>query len=405
MIQFNNALLKVLKNTFSVRKEIVKIEDLLGCVLAEDIITKYDVPFFDNSAVDGFSVRMSDINNALPLRLKLVARVRAGDSPKIRIPSGSTVKILTGAPIPKGVDGVVMQEFTEEKNGEVIINRLVQRGENIREKGEEFKKGCKVLLRGVRITPPVVGLLATLGYKKCVVYKKPKVSIIVTGNELVKPGKKLKPGKIYESNSFALLACLKEIGIKNYKVVAVRDNKKLIRNQVSNALKTSDVIITVGGISVGDYDFVEEVVSSLGVRTIYTKIAMKPGKPNYFGIYKKDKKKKLVFGLPGNPVSALMSFHQIIKPALLKMMGVGDITPLQISGILASNLKKKAGRVEFVRGIVKQKNGSLTASPTTGQGSHMMGGIATANCVIYFPKEKKYLSRGEKVNLELLSWS
>lgn len=402
MIPFNNALSIVLSHTTTFGKEILNLEDALGAVLASNIKTNHDIPFFDNSAVDGFGIKIKDIEKT-PGELKLIAIVKAGDQPKTKCYPGTTIKILTGAPIPPGVEAVVMKEFCEEENGFVKIKKQVSCGDNIRKKGEEFKKGTTVLPSGTRITPPVIGLLATIGYNKCLVYKKPRIAVIATGSELIKVGKKLKCGKIYESNSYAISACLKELRI-NHNVSWVSDNKKALQKKISEALKSYDVIITIGGISVGDYDFVKDIVQTLGVKTIFTKVAMKPAKPNYFGVLYKNKKKELIFGLPGNPVSALVSFHQIIKPALLKMIGAKITKSINISGTLSSTLKKKAGRLEFVRGFIEGHNGKLLVIPTKGQGSHMLGGIANANCLIYFPKEKAFLPSGSKVEVELLNW-
>ena len=404
MIPYHKALSTVLVCASPLGSEIVKLEQAVGSVLAKDISTKYNIPFFDNSAVDGFGIKVLDVKNAsieAPAKLRLIGTIKAGDSFKDMVTPGTTVKIFTGALIPDGVEAVVMKESSYETGKDVYLKQSANNWENIRREGEEFHINQEVVSKGMFITPPVVGLIATLGYNKCSVYLKPKVSIIVTGSELIKPGKKLSPGKIYESNSYALIAALKEIGIKECSVVCVKDDKKIIKKQIKKALRSSDVIISVGGISVGDYDFIKEIYNSIGVKTHFTEIAMKPAKPNYFGSFKK----KLVFGLPGNPVSALVSFHQLIRPALLKIMGAKSINPFQTKATLTENLIKKPGRLEFVRGVLEQKNSDLLVCPTKGQGSHMLGGIANANCLIHFPQEQKSIAKGEKVYIDLLSWN
>ncbi|MBI2996599.1 MAG: molybdopterin molybdotransferase MoeA [Candidatus Melainabacteria bacterium] len=404
MIPYHKALSTVLACANPLGFKTIKLEQAGGSVLTKDIFTTHNIPFFDNSAVDGFGVRTSDVKNASnesPIKLQLTGTIKAGDGLRAAVTPGTAVKILTGAPIPAGVEAVIMKEFCFEEKKYIYVKKSASRWENIRREGEEFHLNDCVIEKGTYISPPVIGLLATLGYKKCCVYLKPRVSIIVTGSELIKVGKKLTFGKIYESNSYALVAALNEIGIKKYSVVCVKDDKKIIKKQIKKALKNSDVIISVGGISTGDYDFVKEIFNSLGVKTLFTKVAMKPAKPNYFGSFKR----KLVFGLPGNPVSALVSFHQFIKPALLKIMGAKSITPFQAKAILSENLTKKPGRLEFVRGILEQKNGDLLVRPTQGQGSHMLGGIANANCLIYFPEEQKLILKGEKVDIDLLSWN
>ena len=273
-----------------------------------------------------------------------------------------------------------MKEFCEESNNFVVFKKTARLGENIRKKGEEYFKGKKILDAGTLINPPIVGLLASLGYSSFLVYKKPKVSVVVTGSELIKPGKKLRPGKIYESNSFSIVSALQGIGINETTLSSVKDNKKNIKKLLYKAIKDSDVIITIGGISVGDKDYVKDVLRELGVKTKFSTVAMKPAKPNYFGVFKK----KLVFGLPGNPVSAILSFHELIKPALLKTIGVKNVSGFNTSAILTHNLKKKSGRLEFVRGELIQKNGDLLVTPMEAQGSHMLSGICNANSLIYF---------------------
>ncbi|MBI1857584.1 MAG: molybdopterin molybdotransferase MoeA [Candidatus Melainabacteria bacterium] len=405
MIPFNTALHKVLHYANPIGDEEKNLDQLLGFHLAEDLKTKFDSPLFDNSSVDGYCVKLLDFKGTLPIELSLIGETKAGDKSNKKLTEGKTIKILTGAQVPKGTDAIVMKEFTKEKNRQVFFYKRVKPFENIRFKGEEFKKKSKAINKGTKITPPVIGLIASLGYSRAKVFKKPKISIIVTGNELVLPGKKLSSGKIYDSNSYALTSCLKEMGIASYKIQRVKDNKTTIRKSISKAIKSSDVIITVGGISVGDYDFVKDVFISLGVKTIFTKIAMKPAKPNYFGVINYKSQRKLIFGLPGNPVSSILSFHQIIKPALLKIMGGEEVTPFKVKTKLGKEVKKKKGRLEFVRGIVSQSNGKLEVMPTKGQGSHMLGGMINANCLINFPKEKSFLSKGTEVEVDFIDWN
>ena len=400
MIPFNKALNIILNQCQTLGTERKKLEDLAGYATAKPVISKFNSPLFDNSAVDGYGVLIQDLKN-IPCKLKLTGAIFAGDKKNIKLKKGSTIKILTGAKIPSGVEAVVMKEFCEESNNFVVFKKTARLGENIRKKGEEYLKGKKILDAGTLINPPIIGLLASLGYSSFLVYKKPKVSVVVTGSELIKPGKKLRPGKIYESNSFSIVSALQGIGINETTLSSVKDNKKNIKKLLYKAIKDSDVIITIGGISVGDKDYVKDVLRELGVKTKFSTVAMKPAKPNYFGVYKK----KLVFGLPGNPVSAILSFHELIKPALLKTMGVKNVSGFNTSAILTHNLKKKSGRLEFVRGELIQKNGDLLVTPTEAQGSHMLSGICNANSLIYFPQEKEFLSGGEKVEIELLRWT
>ena len=407
MLSFEKALELVTKNSKPIGTKIIPLNKSLGYVLSESLKSRYNIPLFDNSSVDGYGVRISDIKKASensPVKLKLIKEIKAGDFSDYKLKTGEALKIFTGAMVPKSVDSVVMKEYSVIKNGHVYLNKDTSKRENIRAEGEEFKKNSVILTKGTRLTPPILGLIATLGYSKIKVYLKPKVSIIVTGSELIRPGVKLGKGKIYDSNSFAIAACLQKAGIQDINIIHVKDKKDKIKNEIKKALNHSDIIITLGGISVGDYDFVKDVLKELKVKTFFTKVSMKPGKPNYFGIYRK-KRKNLIFGLPGNPVSALVSFHQFIRPALLKIMGTKTFYNLYLNAVLDTDLKKDSPRLEFIRGYIKQKNGSLLACPTSGQGSHMLGGIAGANCLIYFPWEKNFLRKGEKVKVDLLSWT
>ena len=301
--------------------------------------------------------------------------------------AGSAVKIMTGAPVPNGVDAVVMKEFCETKNGHVLVKKATQAGENIRKKGEEIKTGQTVLQAGTPVTPSVIGLLATLGLADVSVFKKPRIGIIATGNELIAPGKTLENGQIYDSNSFALSAACQQLGLPQIAVAHASDDPENLSETLKQTLAQSDVLITLGGVSVGDYDYVKSSLEALGMETRFWKINIKPGKPVLFGKFQN----KLVFGLPGNPVSALVTFHLLVRPALLKILGHTHTSPNTCQALLTQTLKQKPGRRTFVRGKVFTQNGQWFATPTQGQGSHMMLGLAEANCLIVFPEDKDTL--------------
>jgi molybdopterin molybdotransferase len=263
-----------------------------------------------------------------------------------------------------------------------------------------------LLEAGVRATPPVVGLLASLGHAGFPVYKKPRLAVISTGNELVKPGRRLLPGQIYDCNSFALEAAVRAVGIPECLRYHAAEDKASTRRIFSRALNAADVVISAGGVSVGDYDYVKEVLEELGVATQLWRIAMKPGKPVYFGILSAQGKRKYVFALPGNPVSALVTFHQLVKPALEKMLGLtaAGAGSGSFRAALQEHLRKKAGRLEFVRGTAAISEGNWTVAPTSGQDSHMLSGLASANALIHFPLESESLSPNEPVSIDLLTW-
>lgn len=407
MITYEKALQTILAEVSPLPSKHVTLDALAGFVIAEPVVATFDMPLFDNSAVDGFGVISSDVKTASessPCKLTLQATIQAGDNVTHTLRPTNTFKILTGAPVPASVDTVVMKEFTDELNGSVLIKQPASPGMNIRRKGEEFRAGQTVLEGGVVANAAVIGLLATLGYSSFPAYKKPSIAIISTGNELVQPGQPLKPGQIYDSNSFALSAALNSLGLLGVQKLHAKDDPAATSKSLQRAIQSSDVVISCGGVSVGDYDFVKDVAEQIGIKTIFWRIAIKPGKPVYFGIAENSKTRKLIFGLPGNPVSALVTFHQLVKPALLKMMGLNH-KPLLLTAKLTKPLKKQAGRMEFVRGKLESDNGQLSVSPVKGQDSHMMGGIAQADCLIHFPLELQVLNAGELVTVDQLIWS
>ncbi len=408
MISFDEALQTILQHAKSLGVVNVSLKKTLGYVLAQAVSATFDLPSFNNSAMDGYGVQFEDLKNASkehPAQLILKETIQAGDTSLKKLTPGSAVKIFTGAPIPTGVDAVVMKEVCEEKDGTVFFSQSARKNENIRFQGEEFKKGQSVISSGTLITPPVIGLLANLGYESVSVYRKPNVSILVTGNELVSPGASLKPGQIYDSNSYALIAALNDMGITDIPVFYTRDEKDETHQKFKQALSDHDIIITLGGVSVGDYDFIKEVVETEGAQTLFWRIAIKPGKPVYFGEIESLPNNKLIFGLPGNPVSALVTFHQLVRPALLKVMGKPIDPSLQLTeATLQESFKKRPGRLEFIRGVYSTREGETTVKSTRGQSSHMLGGLAVANCLIHFPEAETHLNSGDTVFIEPLQW-
>jgi molybdopterin molybdotransferase len=250
-----------------------------------------------------------------------------------------------------------------------------------------------------------MGLIASLGYESIPVYRKPRLAAIVTGDEITKPGRRLMPGRIYDSNSYALKAVAKELGIEERFAYHAGENFKQTCEAFERALKVADVIVSTGGVSVGDFDYVKPALEHLGFQTAVWKIAIKPGKPVYFGKKLQGRSTKYVFGLPGNPVSALVTFQLFVKPALGKMMGLSTFADRSlVAARLMKTLKKKAGRMEFVRGMVELNDKHMLVTPAVGQDSHMLSGLAKANCLIQFPADKEVLKEGVDVVVELLNW-
>lgn len=385
------------------------ISETLNHTLAEPVISPFELPLFDNSAVDGFGVLVNDLRNAdseNPIALRLIGSLEAGakSTNHSQIKHGECIKILTGAPVPAGVEAVVMKEYSEfEKQSDLgLFTRSVVPNENIRKRGEELKKGDCVIEANTQVTPPVVGVLASLGYASFSVIRQPRIAILTTGDELVQPGEKLLPNQIFNSNSYAIEAACKSLGLKETIKLHCNDTREDTIEKMTEAIDFADIIICTGGVSVGDRDLVKPVLEDdFKVETILWKIAIKPGKPVYFA----RKQEKYFFGLPGNPVSAMVTFHLFVKPALLKLQGITPNEPSLTKAILSRKIKKKAGRMEFVRGIQKRtKDDTLVVEPTRGQESHMLSGLASANCLIHFNLEDELLDENSKVEIQKLNW-
>jgi molybdopterin molybdotransferase len=402
MIDFNSAREAVLRSVRPGSMLTVSLESATGYVIAKDIVAREPVPAFDSSAVDGYAVRLDDETaSVFPEQLPLVGTIRAGDPPVSELQRNTAVRIFTGAVVPASAHSVVMQEAAEELDGAVRFRTNPKKGENIRRRGEEFARGSSVLAPGARITPPVVALLASLGCINIEVYSKPRVSLIITGDEIRPPSESVRKGQVRDSVSHALRAALGIMGITDVAAFHTGDSPSATEEAFLSALDRSDVVLSVGGVSVGGYDFVKDVLGEIGVERIFWKVAMKPGKPNYFGI----KNNTLVFGLPGNPVSALVSFYVLVRPALLKRMGCADHDPVIVRAMLTETITKKRGRMEFVRGVLGQnESGAPTVAPAKGQLSHMLGGMAAANCLIHIPEGSTELPASSVVDAELLLW-
>jgi len=335
------------------------------------------------------------------------------------------VKIFTGAAMPRSGEAVVMREYCHEGSDGVAISRPVHAGENVRYRGEECPRGEELLAAGTRITPPVLGLLAFHGQATVAVRDLPRVTIVSIGDELIPPGQRLRPGQIYNSNGPALAAALAELGIARCRQVLVRDDAVAIRRGLAAALRRSDVVISAAGVSVGDYDFVTDVTDRLGLRRVFYRIKMKPGKPVLFGTWRaapgdgghggrggqggpggqgRGKRATLFFGLPGNPVSALVTFELLVQPALRAMMGAAEPVPAPIRARLAIACRNHAGRTDFQRGLLDLSGEEAMVTPLSLQGSHMLAGLAGANCLIQVPLAVTELAAGETVRVWPLIW-
>lgn len=392
MLSYQEALSTIRQHAKPLGKISVCLSRALGRVLAEPIKAKMPFPHFDNAAVDGFAIREDAKNQK---KFKFMGEIPAGHTRKLFLNPGEAMAIFTGAPTPQGTQAVVMQEYAERMNGSVILQESVEDFKNIRMCGEDFKTGDPLISKGTRLEPQHLALLAALGHSKVQIVRPSKVAVLATGSEIIRSGKKLQRGQIYDSNTPLLEALLKKSGVHPVLFSKVGDSLKGIRQAIRKGLQ-QDVLIICGGVSVGKYDFVKEALRQEGVREIFWKVDIKPGKPVFFG----KKGKTLVFGLPGNPVSVYVTFEEFVKPALLKMMGKKN----QSNGVEGKMTKEyqNGARPHFIRvQCVKQEDG-YRVTPLKGQGSHQIGTLAKANGILKV-EAHGILRLGQPVRVKLMS--
>ena len=382
--------------------EEVLLEDAYGRVLAEDVVSKIDVPNFDKSAMDGYAVIAEDTYEASevhPIKLKVKGRVEAGEAPKIEVFREEAVEVSTGAVIPKGSNAVVMVEYTKEVEGEVEVFKSVRPGENVIAVGSDIMMGETVLRAGQKLTFREVGVLAALGLKKVKVYKKPIVALISTGNELVNPGEPLSYGKIYDINSYSLRGALIECGAQPINLGVASDNENEIKMKVKEALEKADVVITSGSTSAGVGDVMYKVINELGKPGVVIHgLSIKPGKPTIVGIIKE----KLIFGLPGYPSSAASIFNALVKPIILKLSGLKIERETFIKAKMPFKVFSAKGRREFIFvHLVKSKDGYLAYPIISDSGA--ISSFALADGYIDVPAEIEFIEENEEVNVHLFS--
>lgn len=402
MLSVSEAQKKILGLEVKVKTKKVPILDSLGLVLAEDVISDDDIPIYDNAAVDGYAVRAKDIKGAdysYPVKLKLVKEdIPAGKVPKIKLELGYCMSIMTGAPIPEGCSCVVMKEDTEREGSDVLVFKEGKEGENIRYRGEDIKEGDVVLKKSKKIYPSDIGVMASVGISEVLVYLPPVVGIITTGSELADTKDKLEIGKVRDSNNYSLSAQVKEIGAiyKRYGIVA--DEKTILKKKILAALSECDVLLLSGGVSVGDYDYVKDVLDEIGANLIFWRVNQKPGKPLAFLIYKD----KPIFGLPGNPVSVMVCFEMYVRPLVRKMMGYRDLFRNKVMAKALHDFKHKKGRTNFARVIVEKKGGRYFIESTGMQGSGILTSMVKADGIAVFPESIGDIKRDSHVEVFLL---
>jgi len=416
LLSVEQALDKILGYVDVLEAELVPILDCLGRVLAEDVYSTINIPPLDNSAMDGYAVRAKDTLGATeqtPRLLRVIDTVMAGSISEHEVVPGTAVRIMTGAPLPKGADSVVRFEDTDETqrqgvSGEIGILREVELGWDIRRAGEDITQGALVLAKEIVIRPSEIGILASLGRNKVKVIRRPVVAILATGNELVDMNQPLPRGKIYNSNSYGVAALVKRYGGLPKILGIALDSESSLVDILSERLD-ADMLITTGGVSMGDYDIVKDVLAKQGEIAFWT-VRMKPGKPLAFGTIRGTSgvgvnKNIPHLGLPGNPVSTMVTFELFARPAILKMMGRKNLAKPVIEAVIEEPIVNSDGRRVFARVIVGKRNGQYFARPTGPQGSGVLTSMSLANGLVIVPEDKPGVEAGDVVQVMMLDWN
>lgn len=412
MISVEEARAFILEHFKPLEAEPVPVLQALDRTLAEDIVSGINLPPFANSAMDGYAVRAQDIRGASsdrPIRLRVLADLAAGYLPTVSVDEGAAVRIMTGAVLPPGADTVVRFEETSEAVGmratgkdsdHVDVLNQVARGSNVRLAGEDIQEGEVVLKAGAVLRPPEIGLLASVGRKNVNVHRKPRVAVLATGDELVDVGEPITPGKIRNSNEYSNAAAVIKAGGIPIQLGIARDNVQDLTRKIHEGLDAhADMFITSAGVSVGDYDVVKDVLNREG-KMQFWQVAMKPGKPLAFGVIGGVP----VLGLPGNPVSAIVSFEIFARPAILTMLGRTRFERPRVEAILQDETHNTAGRRNYIRVTVSRTNGGYTARTTGEQGSGILTSITRANGLLAMPEDLLEIRPGERVQVYMLDW-
>jgi molybdopterin molybdotransferase len=421
VLSVEQAIETVLNNVEILGEEEKPLLDCLGQVLAEDVYSDINVPPLDNSAMDGYAIIAKDAVGAsqdTPVILKVNEIIQAGSLPGIKVEPGTATRIMTGAPIPEGADCVIRFEDTDEENrkatssgknpAEIGILIEMKIGSNVRRAGESVSRGALIMKKGTVIRPSEIGLLASIGRNRARVIRRPVVAILATGNEVVDINQPLPEGKIYDSNSYSIAAQVQRYGgIPQLTGIAVDNEEDLIDSIQKNS--DADILVTIGGVSMGDYDLIREVIARQG-ELIFWKVRTKPGKPLTFGkimIKGKDgrEKKVLHFGLAGNAVSCMVNFEIFTRPAMLKMMGRKNLSKPTIEAILEDSVHDGDGRRTFARVIVEKRDAKYFARLTGDQGSGILASMTLANGLAIIPETRPKIEKSEKVQVMMLDWS
>lgn len=376
------------------QSETLAIRDALGRVLAEAIVSPLNVPAYANSAMDGYALIAADLPATGEASLKVIGTAYAGNPFAGAAKRGECVRIMTGAKMPEGTDTVIMQEHAQRQDDSITIEPGHRAGQNVRHPGEDIATGAEVLAAGQRIGPAELGLLASLGIAQVNARRRLRVAFFSTGDELRPVGTPLEEGQIYDSNRYTLHGMLTQLGVEIIDMGVIRDDPDAVEAAFHDAANQADAVITSGGVSVGEADFVKATLDKLG-QVDFWRVAMKPGKPLALGKLRQ----ALFFGLPGNPVSVMATFYLFAMPALRKMMGETPIPPITVNAITRQPLKKRPGRVDFQRGVLSNDNGQLLVDAAGMQASHILSGMSRANCFIVLPAETSNIEAGSEVRV------
>ena len=415
MLSVEEALERILAHFRVLESEERPLLEALGQVLAEDATARYDIPPLDNSAMDGYAIQAASVEGASqssPVKLKVVGAVAAGQLPSDTVEPGTTVRIMTGAPIPHGADTVVPFEETDEverRNSggsldEIGVKTPVRLGADIRPAGQDVRRGDTVLAKETTLRPAEIGVLASLGLENVTVVRRPVVAILATGDELLEAGDDYSEGKIYDSNSYSVAAgVLRYGGIPKLLGIA-RDNLDSMNAKLKEGLD-SDMLITSAGVSKGDYDMVKDVLAQHG-KIDFWSVRMRPAKPLAFGVLRTDDGGEVPhLGLPGNPVSAMVAFEQFARPAIHKMMGKSVVRKPRITAVLDEPIYNTDGRRVYARAIISKRNGAYHARLTGNQSSNLLTSMASANGLAVCPEDLPMKKAGEVVEVLMLDWS
>lgn len=400
MITVEQARELILNRISPLNAEKVFIEQALDRYLAEDIVSARDIPPWDNSAMDGYAVHEADIKEA-ESRLEIAYEIPAGGVPQGPFGKGQAVKIMTGAPVPPGADAVIKREDTLELEGAVVIRKVPKKNENVRFMGEDIRKGDIVLTKGSYLGPARIGLLASIRQIMVFCHQRPVVAVLATGDEVADFDEELGENKISSSNSFTLKSLITELGAIPLYLGIAKDTKKDLIEKFSMSGK-ADLILTSGGVSMGDFDIVREVMMEGTNSMAFWKVDIKPGRPLAFG----EINGVPAIGLPGNPLSTMTSFYQFARPAILKLMGSTDLLLPKLPAKLSCTVKSSGDRPHYMSGILENYGGEIIVTPAGPQGSGILSSLSRANCYMIIPKGRQIVEQGEFIDCEIFhpSW-